>query len=60
MKTACLSGLLATDLAILFNQLDAKSLEQVDLCGLPHHALLDARLHAELFKALASKFVLSP
>jgi DNA polymerase III epsilon subunit-like protein len=49
-----------TNLTILFNQVNAEALEQVELSDLPHHALLDARMLAELFKALASRFVLSP
>jgi hypothetical protein len=43
-----------TNLTILFNQVNAEALEQVELSYLPHHALLDARMLAELFKALAS------
>ncbi|MNR01660.1 exonuclease domain-containing protein [Pseudomonas sp. IT-P218] len=49
-----------TDLTILFNQVSAEALEELDLPDLPHHALLDARMLAELFKALASRFALSP
>ena len=49
-----------TNLTSLFNQLNAEALEQVELSDLPHHALLDARMLAELFKALASRLVLSP
>ncbi|WP_223441372.1 3'-5' exoribonuclease [Pseudomonas sp. BF-R-19] len=49
-----------TNLTSLFNQVNAVALEQVELCDLPHHALLDARALAELFKVLASRFVLSP
>jgi hypothetical protein len=49
-----------TNLTILFNQVNAEALEQVELCDLPHHALLDARALAELFKVLASRLVLSP
>jgi hypothetical protein len=49
-----------TNLAILFNEVDAEALEQVELSDPPHHALLDARMLAELFKALASRFALSP
>lgn len=49
-----------TNLISIFNQVNEKALEQLELCDLPHHALLDARMLAELFKALASKFVLSP
>ncbi|MGH8389936.1 MAG: hypothetical protein ACRESJ_31415 [Pseudomonas sp.] len=49
-----------TNLTTLFNQLNAEALQQADLFDLPHHALLDARMLAELFKALASRFVLSP
>lgn len=43
-----------SDLARFFNQVNAEALEQVELSDLPHHALLDARMLAELFKALAS------
>ena len=49
-----------TDLAILFNEVDAEALEQVELSDPPHHALLDARMLAELFKILASRLALSP
>ncbi|VVO67922.1 3'-5' exoribonuclease [Pseudomonas fluorescens] len=49
-----------TNLISLFNQLSAEALEQVDLSDQPHHALLDARMLAELFKVLASRLVLSP
>ncbi|WP_460146794.1 3'-5' exonuclease family protein [Pseudomonas sp. S2_A02] len=49
-----------TSLAILFNKVDAEALEQAELPHPPHHALLDARMLAELFKTLASRFVLSP
>ncbi|MFJ3367948.1 hypothetical protein [Pseudomonas sp. NPDC086251] len=49
-----------TDLTILLNKIDAEALEQVELPDLPHHALLDARMLAELFKILASRLVLSP
>ena len=49
-----------TNLISLFNQLSAEALEQVDLSDPPHHALLDARMLAELFKVLASRLVLSP
>ncbi|WP_095077009.1 3'-5' exoribonuclease [Pseudomonas sp. Irchel s3h17] len=49
-----------TNLTILFHQVNAEALEQVELCDLPHHALLDARALAELFKLLASRLVLSP
>lgn len=49
-----------TNLASLFNQVSAEALEQVDLSDPPHHALLDARMLAELFKVLASRLVLSP
>lgn len=48
------------NLTILFAQVDAKALEQVELCEPPHHALLDARMLAKLFKLLASTVVLSP
>ena len=47
-----------TNLTILFNQVNAEALAQVELPDLPHHALLDARMLAELFKALASQLVL--
>jgi DNA polymerase III epsilon subunit-like protein len=49
-----------TNLAILFNEVDAEAIEQVELSDPPHHALLDARMLAELFEALASRFALSP
>lgn len=49
-----------TNLTSLFNQVNAEAIEQVELSDLPHHALLDARILAELFKILASRFVLSP
>lgn len=49
-----------TNLAIHFNQMNVEAFEQVDLSDLPHDALLDARMLAELFKALATQFVLSP
>lgn len=49
-----------TNLTSLFNQVNAEALEQVELCELPHHALLDARMLAELFKILASSLILSP
>ena len=42
------------------NQVNAEALEQVELPDLPHHALLDARMLAELFRILASRLVLSP
>jgi hypothetical protein len=49
-----------TNLTSLFNQVNAEALEQVELCELPHHALLDARTLAELFKILTARLVLSP
>ena len=49
-----------TNLAILFHKVDAEALEQMELSDPPHHALLDARMLAELFKVLASRLVLSP
>jgi hypothetical protein len=49
-----------TNLTSLFNQVNAEALEQVQLSDLPHHALLDARMLAELFNILASRLVLSP
>lgn len=48
-----------TNLSGFFNQLNAESLEQVELSDLPHHALLDARMLGDLFKILASRLVLS-
>ena len=48
------------DLTRFFNQVNVEALEQVKLSDLPHHALLDARMLAELFKILASRLVLSP
>lgn len=48
-----------TNLTSLFNQVNAEAIEQVELSDLPHHALLDARMLAELFKLLASRLVLS-
>lgn len=50
----------STNLTTLFNQVNAETLEQVELCELPHHALLDARTLAELFKILTARLVLSP
>ncbi|VVO74550.1 3'-5' exoribonuclease domain-containing protein [Pseudomonas fluorescens] len=49
-----------TNLTSLFNQVSVEALEQVELSDPPHHALLDARVLAELFKVLASRLVLSP
>lgn len=49
-----------TNLTTLFNQVNAEAIEQVELPDLPHHALIDARMLAELFKILASRLVLSP
>lgn len=49
-----------TNLTILFTHVNAEALEQVELCDLPHHALLDARMLAEFFKVLASRVILSP
>ncbi|MGF6489677.1 3'-5' exoribonuclease domain-containing protein [Pseudomonas frederiksbergensis] len=49
-----------TNLTSLFNQVNAEALEQVELPDLPHHALIDARMLAELFKILASRLALSP
>ena len=46
-----------TNLAILFDKVDAEALEQVELSDPPHHALLDARILAELFKVLATRLV---
>ena len=48
-----------TNLAILFHKVDAEALQQMELSDPPHHALLDARMLAELFKVLASRLVLS-
>jgi DNA polymerase III epsilon subunit-like protein len=48
-----------TDLTILLNKIDLEALELVELPDLPHHALLDARMLAELFKILTSRLVLS-
>lgn len=48
-----------TNLITLFNQVNEKALEQLELCDLPHHALLDARALSELFKALASRLLAS-
>ncbi|MHA6139517.1 3'-5' exonuclease family protein [Pseudomonas mohnii] len=48
------------NLTILFNKVDAEALVQVELSDPPHHALLDARMLAEIFKVLASQLVLSP
>jgi hypothetical protein len=47
-----------TNLTILFNKIEAEALDQVELSDPPHHALLDARMLAELFKILASRLVL--
>ena len=49
-----------TNLTSLFKQLNAEALEQVELSDPPHHALLDARILAELFKILASSLIFSP
>lgn len=49
-----------TNLTSHFNQVNAEALEQVELSDPPHHALLDARMLAELFKVLASRLVLLP
>lgn len=48
------------NLTILFNKVDAEALVQVELSDPPHHALLNARMLAEIFKVLASQLVLSP
>ena len=48
-----------TNLTILFNHVNAEALEQVELPYLPHHALLAARMLAELFRILAFRLVLS-
>lgn len=48
-----------TNLAILFHEVDAEALQQLELSDPPHHALLDARMLAELFKVLASRLALS-
>lgn len=42
------------NLISLFNQINTEALAHVELCDLPHHALLDARVLAELFKILVS------
>ena len=49
-----------TNLTSLFKQLNAEAVEQVELSDPPHHALLDARILAELFKILASSLIFSP
>ena len=49
-----------TNLTSFFNQVNAEALEQVQLPDPPHHALLDARMLADLFKILAYRLVLSP
>lgn len=48
-----------TNLTSFFNKVNAKALVQVELSDPPHHALLDARMLAALFKLLASKLALS-
>lgn len=49
-----------TNLISLFSQVNAEVLEHVELCDPPHHALLDARVLAELFKMLVSQLKVSP
>lgn len=49
-----------TSLTSLFSQINTEALEHVELSDLPHHALLDARVLAELFKILVSQFKVSP
>jgi len=49
-----------TDLTSLFNQVNEDALEGLELSDPPHHALLDARMLAELFKILASRLASSP
>ena len=49
-----------TNLISLFSQVNTEALEHVELCDLPHHALLDARVLAELFKILVSQLKVSP
>ena len=48
-----------TNLTSFFNQVNAEALVQVELSDPPHHALLDARMLAELFKILAPRLILS-
>jgi hypothetical protein len=43
-----------TNLTSLFSQLNTDALENVELPDLPHHALLDARILADLHKRLSS------
>lgn len=49
-----------TDLTSFFNQVNEDALEGLELSDPPHHALLDARMLAELFKILASRLASSP
>ncbi|UXL37074.1 3'-5' exonuclease [Pseudomonas fragi] len=48
-----------TNLISHFTQVNTEALEHVELCDLPHHALLDARMLAELFKILLSQLKVS-
>lgn len=48
-----------TNLISLFSQINTEALEHVGLCDLPHHALLDARVLAELFEILVSQLKVS-
>lgn len=47
-----------TNFTSFFNQVNAEALVQVELSDPPHHALLDARMLAELFKILAPRLIL--
>jgi hypothetical protein len=49
-----------TDLTSFFAQVNVEALEQVELSDPPHHALLDARMLAKLFKILASQLISLP
>lgn len=49
-----------TDLTSLFNHVTEVALAGLELTDPPHHALLDARMLAELFKILGYRVVVSP
>ncbi|MFH6564630.1 3'-5' exoribonuclease domain-containing protein [Pseudomonas kulmbachensis] len=48
-----------TNLISLFSQINTEALEHIELRDLPHHALLDARVLAELFNTLVSQLKVS-
>jgi len=45
-----------TNLIVLFRHLEADDIDNVTLPELPHHALLDARLLADLYRRLTAVF----